>query len=101
MGRIIRSPEAQSDVDEIALHIARDNLDAALRWLDSVDECLKLLARHPGAGPARAELAAGLRSFPLGNYLVLYRAAKGGIEVVRVLHGARNLRRIFRRRGSR
>ena len=59
MGRIIRSPEAQSDVDEIALQIARDSLDAALRWLESVDECLKLLARHPGAGPARDELAAG------------------------------------------
>src|SRR4051812_33789058 len=71
--RIIRSPEAQSDVDDIALHIARDNLDAALRWLDSVDACLKMLARHPGAGPARDELAAGLRSFPLGNYLILYR----------------------------
>jgi plasmid stabilization system protein ParE len=31
MGRIIRSPEAQSDVDEISLYIARDSLDAALR----------------------------------------------------------------------
>ena len=48
MGRIIRSPEAQSDVDEIALHIAPDSLDAALRWLDSVDECLYCLRVIPG-----------------------------------------------------
>ena len=98
MSRVIRSPEAQSDVDEIAAHIAQDNLDAALRWLDSVDEAFKLLARFPGAGPMREELAAGLRSFPKGSYLILYRPMEGGVEVVRVLHGARNLRRVFRRR---
>ena len=101
MPRIIRSAEAQTDVDEIARYIARDSVDAALRWLDSVDGQLKTLAQFPGVGPAREELGAGLRSCPFGNYLIIYRAVKGGgIEAVRVLHGARNLRRIFRRRRS-
>jgi toxin ParE1/3/4 len=55
-----------------------------------------MLAEHPGAGPARDELMRGLRSFPVGNYLLLYRPAIDGIELVRVSHGARNLRRLFR-----
>jgi toxin ParE1/3/4 len=98
MPRIIRSPEARADVDDIAWYIAQDNLDAALRFLDTIDDKLKLLASFPGAGTAREELAAGLRSLPVGNYLIFYKpSAKGGIEVVRVLHGARNLRRIFKR----
>jgi toxin ParE1/3/4 len=101
MPRVIRSPEAQLDIDEIARHIAQDNMNAALRWLDSLDEQLKKLAHFPGMGPKRDELGAGLRSWPLGNYLIFYRDAKGGIEVARVLHGARNLRRVFRRRRRR
>jgi toxin ParE1/3/4 len=65
-----------------------------------VDGQLKTLAQFPGVGPAREELAAGLRSCPLGSYVIFYRVVKGGIEVARVLHGARNLRRVFRRRRS-
>ena len=97
MPRVIRSPEAQSDVDEIAHYIARDNLDAALRFLDTDDEKFKLLGKFPGAGTARDEIGAGLRSFPVGNYVIFYRTARGGVEVARVLHGARNLRRVFGR----
>jgi toxin ParE1/3/4 len=98
MPRIIRSSEAKADVQEIAWYIAQDNLDAALRFFNLIDEKLKLLAAFPGAGTARDELAPGLRSFPVGNYLIVYRRIKGGeIEVVRILHGARNLRKIFKR----
>jgi toxin ParE1/3/4 len=101
MARIIRSPEAQADVDEIALYIAQDNLDAALRWLETMDEKFRLLSSFPGAGPARDAIAPGLRSYPVGNYLILYRAAPGRVEIVRVVHGARNLRRLFTKGGRR
>src|SRR4051794_38870792 len=97
MARVIRSDEADSDIYSIANHIAADNLEAALRWLDTIDEKLARLAEFPGLGPARDELAPGLRSFPVGNYIIAYRRINDGIEVVRVLHGARELRRIFRR----
>jgi toxin ParE1/3/4 len=94
MARIVRSSESKADVQEIACYIAQDNLDAALRFFNSVDEKLKLLAAFPGAGTARDELALGLRSFPVGSYLILYEQIKGdGIKVVRILHGARNLRK--------
>jgi toxin ParE1/3/4 len=52
----------------------------------------------PKLGPARPELGADIRTLPLGNYLIVYRPIHGGIELVRFLHGSRNLRRLFRRR---
>jgi len=45
----------------------------------------------------REDLAPSLRSFPVGNYLIFYRPITDGVEVVRMLHGARELRRIFKR----
>ena len=36
-----------------------------------------------------------MRSFPIGKYLIFYKRVDSGIEVVRVVHGARNLRKIF------
>ena len=71
--------------------MAQDDPDAADRWLDTLEEKLSLLADNPLMGPARPDIAPGLRYHPAGNYLLLYRIVSGGIEVVRVVHGARDL----------
>jgi toxin ParE1/3/4 len=97
MPRILRTPAAEADLWEILLFIARDSEEAAFRLIDSIDERFDLLARFPGAGPARPEISEGLRSFPVGNHLILYKPIDDGIEVMRVVHGARNLRRLFHR----
>jgi toxin ParE1/3/4 len=100
VGTITRSPQAEEDVLEIGAYIACDSIDAALRWIDTINEKLRLLSEFSGAGTERPELGPGLRTFPVGNYLIVYRPTKDGIEFVRLLHGARNLRRLFRgRRG--
>jgi toxin ParE1/3/4 len=98
MPRIIRTPQAKQDVAEIWLYIAERNFPAAEALLEEFDRALKLLASVPGVGTARDDLSPGLRSYPVGNYLILFRKARGGIEVARIMHGARNLRRSFRRR---
>jgi toxin ParE1/3/4 len=97
MPRIVRTPEAYDDPWEIVLYIARDNEAAAFRLADTIDEKFEMLARFPGARQARPELLSNLRSFPVGRYLIFYRPLADGIEVLRVLHGARNLRKIFKR----
>ena len=71
--------------------MAQDDPDAADRWLDTLEEKLSLLADNPLMGPARPDIAPGLRYHPAGNYRLLYRIVSGGIEVVRVVHGARDL----------
>jgi toxin ParE1/3/4 len=96
MPRIVRSGESDADLHDIATYIARDNLDAALRFIDRMDQRLKLLAEFSGLGRTREDLAPGLRGFPVGNYVIFYRQIADGIELVRVLHGARDMRRLFR-----
>jgi len=56
------------------------------------------LAIVPNIGRARPELGKDVRSFPVRKYLLFYRPITGGIELLRVIHGARNLRKIFGRR---
>lgn len=95
MKRVLRSSEARADLIEIWRYIAADDPIAARRLLERVAAVARLLAERPGLGRARAELAPGLRSFPVGAYVLFYRATPQGIRLIRVLHGARNLRRFF------
>jgi toxin ParE1/3/4 len=68
---------------------------AADRFLDTLYERFLLLAGQPLLGQARSELALNLRSLPVGNYVIFYRPIDDGIEVVRVLHGARDIDAMF------
>lgn len=92
MATVRRSEQAERDLLQIWVRIAEDNFDAADRFVDEVNERLEDIAEMPGMGRARDELAPGLRSFPVGNYILLYRETDTGLELARVVHGARNLR---------
>jgi toxin ParE1/3/4 len=61
------------------------------RWVDKLDEKFALWATQPLMGRSRDELAPGLRSFAFGRYVVFYEPLADGIDVVRVLHGARDI----------
>lgn len=88
---IRRRPLAADDIAEIWDPIADDSLRAADRWIDQLDEQFALLASQPLMGRARDELAPGLRSFPFGRYVILYEPIEGGIDIVRLLHSARDV----------
>jgi toxin ParE1/3/4 len=98
MAIIQRTVESQRDYLQIFVFIGEQNVEAAERLVLTFDQKLELLSEMPGLGPKRPELGKGVRSYPVGNYIILYRAVDGGIELLRVLHGARNLRRAFRKR---
>ena len=95
MPRVTRRPLAEADILEIWDYIADDSLAAADRWVDRLDEQFRLLAAQPMMGRARDELAPGVRSFPFGRYVVFYLPLDDGIDVVRVLHGARDIDAVF------
>jgi toxin ParE1/3/4 len=90
---------ADQDVDDIADHIrAGGGADAAVRFIRSVRDAYELLAEHPRAGPARIARSphlANLRFWPLGgsfsSYLILYIEREYGVEILRVVHGARDV----------
>jgi len=91
MAAIRRTPEAERDLLTIWLSIAQDSPRAADGVLDILDEKFRLLAGQPALGPSREDLADGLRMFPTGRYLIFYRPAPDGIDVIRVLHSARDI----------
>ena len=95
MARVLRRPRAAEDIAAVWDFIADDNPDAADHWVDQLDTQLRLLATQPLMGRARDELAPGIRSFPLGRYLVFYLPIGDGIDVVRVLHGTRDVDTAF------
>ncbi len=95
MPRVTRRPAAATDIFEIWDHIAEDDLSAADRWVDQLDEQFQLWATQPMMGRAREELAPGVRSIPFGRYVVFYAPIDDGIDVIRVLHGARDIDALF------
>ncbi len=86
-----RSADAEEDLIAIWLHIAGDNPRAADRMLDRIDQRWNLLATQPYSGPARTDIAPGIRHLVIGPYLTLYRVHPDHIEILRVLHGRRDL----------
>ena len=99
--RSTAKPKARSDLLEHFGFIARDNVDAAERFLLAAEETFQQLARRPTIGRVRAfdhPRLVGLRSWPVRGFkrhLIFYRPTESGIEVIRVLHGARDLPTIF------
>lgn len=89
------APAAENDLQEIWDYIAQRNLKAADRLIRKIADKLQLLADYPPLGTACEELQADLRFFTVGNYVIYYKPIQGGIEVVRVVHGARDIASLF------
>jgi len=96
---ILRTPASRNDIVEILLYIRRENRPAARRVHTAIDETLRFLAEYPHVGKKREELAPHLRALPVRryrNYIVFYRPMVNGIEVIRVLHGARDSHQLLK-----
>jgi len=73
-------------------------LDIADRFIDSLTDRFSLLAIHPNIGRARDEdLRPGLRSFPVGEYIIIYRIEDQDVLILRVVRGSRNITALFGR----
>lgn len=95
--QIIIAPKADRDLDEQFFYIARDNREAAMRFLRAAEATFERLAAMPELGELQAfrqPSLAEVRVWRVGgfeNYLVFYRPIERGVEIVRVLHGARDI----------
>ena len=86
-----KSPQAELDLFAIWDFIAADSTRAADALLSRIEAAFDMLAGAPFAGRARADLRKDLRSFPVGNYIIFYVPVSDGVEVVRVIHGHRDI----------
>jgi toxin ParE1/3/4 len=91
------TPRADSDIDACFAWIAKDNPAAALGFLDAIELTCDALSRMPGiASPRYAEISLvhGIRMLAIkdfGNYLLFYLEHEDCVDVIRVLHGARDI----------
>nr|MCM0591918.1 type II toxin-antitoxin system RelE/ParE family toxin [Gloeotrichia echinulata DEX184] len=87
--------EAKSDLLEIWLYLSQNNESAADTIITKLTQKFDDLVATPEIGRKRADIAPLIRSFPVGKYLIFYRIIDSGIEIVRVIHGARDIENLF------
>lgn len=88
---IVKWPFALLDVAEIWDYIADDSEARANAFINTIDQKFKNLSDAPHMGRSRDELGKGMRSFPVSRYIIFYRPLPDGVEIVRVLHSARDI----------
>jgi toxin ParE1/3/4 len=95
--KIIISRQAETDLGDIWLTISKHDPRAAERMSARLDARISHLADYPELGPAREDIAKGARHLVEDPYLILYEwlPAANTVEIVRVVHGARDLPEMF------
>lgn len=93
------APEAETELDGIWYFVAREScsVDIADRVIDSITGGFFLLATHPHLGRRRDEdLRPGLRSFPVGEYVIIYRVEGEDVLILHVIRGNRDIEALLR-----
>src|SRR5437660_1540977 len=87
---------ADVDINEIWNYISQDNPAAADRVEETIHDTIEKLAEHPNFGHFRDDVAPReYRFYRVYSYLIVYRIEGDTLIVVRVVHGARNLRKLL------
>lgn len=91
-------PRARNDLLGIAADIATrsGSVEVADRFIDRINSRCNLQATCPLIGELRPDLAPDVRQCLVGFYLIFYRPVNDGIEVLRVLHGSRDIPNVWR-----
>jgi toxin ParE1/3/4 len=81
------SRQAEADLLAIGRYTIRTwGMDQAVRYIDDLEACCRMLAANPTLGRVCDDIRAGLRRIERGRHVVFYRQAVGGILVSRILH---------------
>lgn len=99
MSAYVLSPEALQDLQGVWDFIATDSANAADKFLDELFDAFEKLAEWPRQGHVRTDLTErDVLFWPVGSYLVVYRADRKPLEIVAILHGARDIPTVMRER---
>jgi toxin ParE1/3/4 len=94
------APQVENELDDMWYYLARESgsTDIADRLIDSITDRFFLLAIHPYVGRRRDDdLQPGLRSFPVGEYVIIYRVEAENVLILHVMRGSRDIEALFRR----
>ncbi len=95
MAKVIISSLAEIDLDEIWDYLSGKNIGAAEQLTKEFGQKFNLLAENPNIGRRHDQVVVNLRSFPHKKYIIFYFETENGVEIYRVLHGARNIEDLF------
>lgn len=98
---IKKRPQVIRDLIDLATYIAQDNLDVSDRFLVAAEATFKQLAKAPAMGricqfvhPSLTEIRQiSIKGF--NKYLIFYRITESEVDILRVIHGARDIEAIF------
>ena len=86
---------SQLDLDLIWLHIAEQSINTADRLINTINaECRRLLSQ-PNIGENCEQFSPNLRRISCGAYMIYYQMRSHDLEIVRILHGARDTESLF------
>jgi len=86
---------AEADLEEIWDYIAANSVESAKRLIRDLIQKFQMLAENPQIGRAHEEFMLNLRSFAYKKYIIFYFPIENGVEIYRVIHGARNIEDLF------
>ena len=95
--RLALKPQADRDINNQFEYIAKDNLETAIRFYEAAFRAFDVLLTNPHIGPARDFGNPELKDIRIWlvkgfeKYLIFYRATDERVEILRVLHAARDI----------
>ncbi len=90
MSQVFYQRVAKADLIDVWLFIAEDNVAAADAYIDRLQQVCVLIAENPLMGSDRTDIAEGVSSFAVDDYVIYYELHSKGITVLRVWHAARD-----------
>ena len=87
------APQARAELSHIWNYIAKESGNAAVAdgVIDAITERFHLLAQYPRMGRSRDDLRPGLRSFPVGQYVIIYTIDHEDVQILHVFHGRQDI----------
>ncbi|MGK7926879.1 MAG: type II toxin-antitoxin system RelE/ParE family toxin [Spirulina sp.] len=95
MKRYIITLSASRDLTEITNYFASRNIDKGEELLATFNKKCKQLIKFPQMGRSYEEVRPNLRGLPLNGYIILYQITEDLLEILRVVHGSRDLENLF------
>lgn len=94
MSKPFYTSAAYRDLTDILNYIAGDKPAAALAWVDKIEAKCLLIAKNPSIGELQPHLGPGVRASLVGRYVVFYRETTGRVEILRIIPGDRDIKRL-------
>jgi len=89
------SPSARLDLNQISNYFLSRNIQVGERLFQQFNEKCQQLTQFPQMGRSYAHIRPYLRGLPLDGYIIIYQFLGNKVEILRIVHGSRDLMALF------